>query len=124
MFFQLDNQFSSSLSSVRISKSVTPSVLCVLRPESVIVFWDYKVARFFVGKYFSGYEKIQLEITQYEKENFVNLAKKHSRTIENAIKHGSNKSYNSEWIFPLVNFVCKHSCALMAMGRVKLLLSS
>ena len=28
-----------------------------------------------MGKYFSGYEELQLELTQYEKENFVNLAK-------------------------------------------------
>ena len=69
------------------------------------------MARFFVGKCFPCYEDLQLELALYEKENFVNVAKKHSRTIENAIKRGSSKSYNSNLMFSEVNFVCKHSCA-------------
>ena len=48
-------------------------------------------------------------LPEYEKQNLINAAKKHSKTIENTVKHGSNKSYNQALLFAEVNFVCKHS---------------
>ena len=68
-----------------------------------------KMARLNVGKCFSSYEDLLSQIAEYEKENLINVAKKHSRTIENAVKRGSNKSYNQALVFAEVNFVCKHS---------------
>ena len=64
-----------------------------------------------MGNSFSSYDELQSEISLYEKENFVNVAKKHSRTIENAIKRGSSKTFSSDLVFAEVYFVCKHSCA-------------
>ena len=69
------------------------------------------MARFCVGKSYSSYEQLKTEISLYEKENFVNVAKKHSRTIETAIKRGSSKTFSSELVFAEVYFVCKHSYA-------------
>ena len=60
---------------------------------------------------YSSYDELQSEISLYEKENFVNVAKKHSRTIENAIKRGSSKTFSSDLVLAEVYFVCKHGCA-------------
>ena len=49
------------------------------------------MARLNVGKCFSSYEDLLSQIAEYEKENLINVAKKHSRTIENAVKRGSAK---------------------------------
>ena len=68
------------------------------------------MARFFVGQCFSNYEELQKEIAQFERDNFVNVAKKHSRTIENAVNRSCNKSFNEGIVYAEVNFVCKHSC--------------
>ena len=66
------------------------------------------MARFSVGNSFPSYVKLMEEISEFEKENFVNVSKKHSRTIENALKRGSNKCYNKGIVFAEVTFVCKH----------------
>ena len=68
------------------------------------------MGRLFVGQCFSSYEELQKEIAQFERDNLVNVAKKHSRTIENAVKRGCNKSFNEGIVYAEVNFVCKHSC--------------
>ena len=44
------------------------------------------MARFSVGDCYSSYGQLMKEISGYEEESFVNLAKKHSRTTENAFK--------------------------------------
>ena len=44
----------------------------------------------------------------------MNLAKKHSRTTENALKHGSNKSFNKDIVFAEVTFMCKHGLKFRA----------
>ena len=66
------------------------------------------MARLSVGNCFLSYEQLMSEISAFEKENYVSLAKKHSRTIENALKHGSSKSFNKDIVFSEVTFVCTH----------------
>ena len=68
------------------------------------------MSQFCVEKSFPSYEQLQIEVRKYEEENFVNVAKKHSRTIENAIKRGCTKSFNTDLVFAELNLVCQHSC--------------
>ena len=46
----------------------------------VVLFMD--MARFSVGNSFPSYDKLMEEISALEKENFVNVSKKHSKTIQ------------------------------------------
>ena len=68
------------------------------------------MARFQVGTVFNTFQKLE-EIKAFEQESFVNLVKRHSRSIQNAIKRGSNKSFNPDIVFAEINFVCKHGCS-------------
>ena len=70
--------------------------------------------RFKVGNVFNSFKELEEEIKAFEQESFVNLVKRHSRSIENARKRGSNKSFNPDIVFAEINFVCKHGCTYKA----------
>ena len=60
-----------------------------------------------MGTVFNSFKKLKEEIKAFEQESFVNLVKRRSRSIQNAIKRGSNKSFNPDIVFAEINFVCK-----------------
>ena len=62
--------------------------------------------RFKVGNVFNSFKELEAEVKAFEQESFVNLVKRHSRSIENARKRGSNKSFNPDIVFAEINFVC------------------
>ena len=45
-----------------------------------------------VGNVFNSFKELEEEIKVFEQESFVNLVKRHSRSIENARKRGSTKT--------------------------------
>ena len=67
-----------------------------------------------MGNVFNSFEELEEEIKAFEQESFVNLVKRHSRSIENARKRGSTKSFNPDIVFAEINFVCKHGCTYKA----------
>ena len=62
---------------------------------------------FFVGKCFFSYDELIDEINIFQRQNYVSVIKKRTRKITNALKRGSNKTFNNDLVFSELQFMCK-----------------
>lgn len=63
---------------------------------------------FVVGKEFSSFEELSNEIIEYEKQFFVSLYIRSSRSIESAKRRAPNKQFHEELKFSELDYSCKH----------------
>ena len=54
--------------------------------------------KFKLGALFPDNKSLELDIKTYEKENFVNLWKKHSRSIASEIKRNPNRGQKGQFL--------------------------
>ena len=67
------------------------------------------MARFEVGKLFASYSTLDQDIKLFEREQFIQLYKKESRTIAAAQKRCPNKSFNEDIKYSEIAFACVHN---------------
>ena len=61
-----------------------------------------------VGKEFQSHEELVKVFNDYQKKNYVQLNRRHTRTIKSALKRNPNKSYNPRIEFTEIDFHCNH----------------
>ena len=59
-----------------------------------------------VGDTFSCFEDLERTVAKYQKEHFVQLYKRDSRTIESSIRRATNKKYNPDIKYTHITYSC------------------
>ena len=67
-----------------------------------------KEVLFTIGEKFSDFSELKDKIADFEKENFVQLYIRRSRSIEAAAKRAPRKQFNSELKYSEIEYSCIH----------------
>lgn len=62
----------------------------------------------FTGATFTSFEELEKEIIKYQRENFVQLYKRDSRTIDAALRRAPNRKFNPSIQYSKVVYSCIH----------------
>ena len=60
------------------------------------------------GSKFVSFKLLSESIKQWERENFVQLYKRRSRTIQSAARRATKKKYNKDLEFSEIDYACIH----------------
>ena len=62
----------------------------------------------FTGATFTSFEELEKEIIKYQRENFVQLYKRDSQTIDAALRRARNRKFNPSIQYSEVVYSCIH----------------